>query len=139
MTRGRTLGLLYRVFCKKDPPYVQLLRSFGEAGICRDSQYHSQEESRGVNKHLINRGKLGIFVGYLPNHPPGTWKFYDPITRRIFKSRDVTWLNKPYGEYINIGIAPNISVVVPDSDEDINDKLSIGSISTVDEDMQENL
>ena len=130
VTRGRPLGPPYRVFCKKDPTYVYHLRSFGEVGICRDGQYRSRHEYQGVNKHLLNRGKVGIFVGYLPNHPPGTWKFYDPCTKKIFKSRDVTWLEKTYGEYTKNINAPNFSVIVPDSDEDLQDELSLGSIST---------
>ena len=130
VTRGRPLGPPYRVFCKKDPPYVYHLRSFGEVGICRDGQYRNRHESQGVNKHLLNRGKIGIFVGYLPDHPPGTWRFYDPSTKKIFKSRDVTWLEKSYGEYTKNTNAPNFSVIVPDSDEDLQDELSVGSIST---------
>ena len=137
VTRKCTLGPPYRVFCKNDPSYVKHLRSFGEVGICRDGQYRSRGESRGINKHLIDRGKLGVFVGYLPNHPAGTWKFFDPKTRKIFKSRDVTWLDIRYGEYMKNLNVPNLNIIVPDSDEDLDDAVSIGSLSTT-EPIEEN-
>ena len=132
VTRGRTLGPPHRVFCNQDPSYVKHLRAFGEVRICKDGQYRSRTESRGINKHLLDRGKLGIFVGYLPNHPPGTWKFFDPNTRNFFKSRDVTWLDKSYGRYLHTINAPNLPITVPDSDEDLDEEISLGSLSTRD-------
>ena len=32
--------------------------------------------------------EMGIFLGYLPNHRPGTWKFYSITSNSILKSRD---------------------------------------------------
>ena len=62
------------------------------------------------------------------NHPPGTWKFFDPSTRNILKSRDVTWLDKSYGRYLHTVNAPNLPITVPDSGEDL-EEISIGSLS----------
>ena len=78
-------------------------------------------------------------MGYLPNHPAGTWKFFDPKTRKIFKSRDVTWLDIRYGEYIKNLNARNLNIglIVPDSHEDLDDAVSIGSLSTT-EPIEEN-
>ena len=72
-------------------------------------------------------------MGYLPNHPPGTWKFFDPNTQKVFKSRDVTWLEKSYGKYLDNMNAPNLPITVPDSDEDLEEEISIGSLSTRDQ------
>jgi hypothetical protein len=33
-------------------------------------------------------------VGYLENHPENTYRFYNPKTKKIIISRDITWLNK---------------------------------------------
>ena len=69
---------------------------------CKDHAYQSSPSNCGVSKHLCNRGKLGVFIGYLPKHPPGTWKFYNPENKSIFKSRDVLWLNIMWGDYNKI-------------------------------------
>ena len=48
---------------------------------------------------LANRGTPGIWVGYAENHPTSTYQVFNPKTKRIILTRDVTFLNKSYGEY----------------------------------------
>lgn len=131
MTRGRPHGPPYKTFTNQDPTYLHHLRTFGEVGICKNHAYQSSPSNRGVSKHLCNRGKLGVFIGYLPTHPPGTWKFYNPETRSIFKSRDVTWLDTMWGNYKKIKNPPRYETVVLDSDEENPKEISVGSITTV--------
>ena len=132
VTRGRPQGPPYQTFTNQDPTYLHHLRTFGEVGICKNHAYSSSPSNRGVSKHLCNRGKLGMFVGYLPEHPPGTWKFYSPKSKSIFKSRDVTWLNTVWGDYQKIKNPPRYETIVLDSDEENPEELSLGSITTVD-------
>ena len=75
VTRRRSQGPPYKTFTNQDPTYLHHLRTFGEVGICKNHAFSSSPFNRGVSKHLCNRGKLGVFVGYLPEHPPRTWKF----------------------------------------------------------------
>ena len=68
----RPHGPPYKTFTKQDPTYLHHLHTLGEVGICKNHAYQSSPFNRGVSKHLCNRGKLGVFIGYLPTHPPGT-------------------------------------------------------------------
>ena len=48
---------------------------------------------------LANCGTSGIWVGYANNHPTGTYHIFNPKTKRIILTWDVTFLNKSYGDY----------------------------------------
>ena len=48
---------------------------------------------------LANQGTPCIWVGYTENHPTGTHRIFNPKTKRIILTRDVTFLKKSYGAY----------------------------------------
>ena len=48
---------------------------------------------------LANQGTPGIWVGYAKNHPTGTYWIFNPKTKRIILTRDVTFPKKSYGAY----------------------------------------
>ena len=50
---------------------------------------------------MQNNSVLSVFVGYAENHAGDVFKFFNTETEKIFQSRDVTWLNKMYGEYFH--------------------------------------
>lgn len=53
-----------------------------------------------IKAELANRGGILIFVGYLQDHADDVYQFYNPVTRKIIQLRDVVWLGKLYGEYV---------------------------------------
>ncbi|CAJ1964672.1 unnamed protein product [Cylindrotheca closterium] len=55
-----------------------------------------------IKGKLKDRGRTVMFVGYADNSSGDTYKFYDPKTKRISSSRDVSWLNKSYGDWKGI-------------------------------------
>ena len=51
---------------------------------------------------LANRGTPGIWVGYAENHPACTYRIFNPKTKKIILTQDVTFLQKSYGEYTKV-------------------------------------
>ena len=51
---------------------------------------------------LTNHGTPGFWVGYAENHPTGTYQIFNPKTKKIILTQDVTFLQKSYGEYIKV-------------------------------------
>ena len=86
---GNTKSLYY-LFYGKNPKYKDSLRTFGEVGIIA-----GQKRQQGRTK-IENRGMCGIMVGYCPEHPEGTYRFYNPKSGRIFLLRDIQWVRKNY-------------------------------------------
>ena len=51
---------------------------------------------------LANCGTPGILVGYTDNHPTCKYRIFNPKTKRIILTRDVTFLNKSYSEFYKV-------------------------------------
>ncbi len=93
---------------KKDenPPSVKLyqrqsswmknLRTFGEIAVVNNTSKSK------IAKKLENKGKICMLVGYSEEHPKGTYRFMDLNTKKVIMSRDVSWMNKTWGEYQGI-------------------------------------
>ena len=43
---------------------------------------------------LANCGTPSIWVGYIKNHPAGTYQIFNPKTKKIIVTQDVTFLQK---------------------------------------------
>ena len=44
-----------------------------------------------VKAKMNERGYTAIMVGYAPNSGSGTYRMYNPKTKRVIHTRDVTW------------------------------------------------
>ena len=84
----------YENFWNKQPDYTRYLRRFGEMAVIK---VHSK-----IKGKLKDKGKTVMLVGYSSNSSPGTYRFYDPKTKKTNISRDVTWSNKTYGDWKGI-------------------------------------
>ena len=42
---------------------------------------------------MKEKGYAAMMVGYALNHGPGTYRLYNPKTKRIIMSRDVQWMD----------------------------------------------
>ena len=63
---------------------ISVSKIFGEECIATD---------RSMNKAKLNpRGKKCLFVGYAKMHAAGTYRLFNPATRKIILSRDVTFI-----------------------------------------------
>ena len=51
---------------------------------------------------LANQGIFDMWVGYAEGHPTGTYWVFDPMTKKIILTQDVTFLQKSYSEYIMV-------------------------------------
>ena len=83
----------YELFFGEMPKYSRNMRTFGELGIFLDKGK--------IKGKLTNRGNLCVFLGYGRDHGSGVFRFLNIKTRKIIHSRDVKWIDKKYGDYLD--------------------------------------
>lgn len=97
--------------------WIQSLRVFGEIAVVKNIEAHPRK--------LDNKGKIVMFLGYPDNHPSKTYRFLNLGTKRIIISRDVSWLDKMWNNYMNITEKHTLSLDLneehKDEDTDILD------------------
>ncbi|CAJ1943898.1 unnamed protein product [Cylindrotheca closterium] len=84
----------HKKFWKQEARFARHLKTFGEMAVIK---VHTK-----IKGKLKDRGRTVMFVGYADNSSGDTYKFYDPKTKRISSSQDVSWLNKSYGDWKGI-------------------------------------
>ena len=95
---------------------------------------------------LANRGTPGIWVGYAENHPTSIYCIFYHKTKRIILTRDVTFLNKSYGEYNKVEKPVILRTSYEGSDEEEEFKIvsennnngDINIVSDSDSDLSDN-
>ena len=75
-------------WCGEVPKFARHLRMWGEAGTVTIKGK--------MNPKPKNRGVHCMFVGYSSGHDGDCYDMWDPSTRRIHQSRDVTWLKRMF-------------------------------------------
>ena len=88
------------------------IRGFGEVVVTRNIQ-------NKIKAKLTNRGTIGVIFGLGMTHALGTYKIYNPKTKIIGHSRDVTFLEKYYGDD-SVEKINNLNYINNDSDMDIS-------------------
>ena len=83
-------------FFWENAPYVEDLHPFRKIGIC-------YIPNLGYNR-TNNRGRIGLYLNLPINHPLHTFKFFNPCTKKVFTSRNVTWTGLTWGEYKKINL-----------------------------------
>ena len=58
--------------------------------------------TRTIIIRLANHGTPGIWVVYTENHPAGTYQIFNPKTKKVILTQDVTFLQKSYSEYTQV-------------------------------------
>ena len=51
---------------------------------------------------LANQGTPGIWVSYIESHPTCAYWAFNPKTKQIILTQDMTFLHKSYGEYSKV-------------------------------------
>ena len=62
--------------------------------------HHLQGQSHWAK--LANQGTPGIWVSYTEDHPTSMYRIFNPKTKKIILTQDVTFLQKSYGEYTKV-------------------------------------
>jgi hypothetical protein len=65
------------------------LRKFGEMCVITTKDK--------IQSELADKGNTCMFVGYGVDHAAAVYRFLNPNTEQIIKSRDVIWLGKLFG------------------------------------------
>lgn len=78
----------YQLFWGKDksPRYAKFLRPFGEKGII--------SVRKRIKGKLDDRGFEAIMLGYADDHAGDCYRMYNPKTRHVLLTRDVTWMKR---------------------------------------------
>ena len=63
---------------------MKYLIQFGRIGVVKKP---------GKQAKMQDKGYPAVMVGYTLNHGAGTYRLYNPKTKRIIMSRDVTWMS----------------------------------------------
>jgi transposase InsO family protein len=93
----------HELFFGKSPSYLRELQYFGHMCIVKESH-----RGKMIGK-LDNRGTLCMFLGYSSNHSGDTYRLLNLKTYKVILSRDVTWLNKTYGDYHHISKSKHVT------------------------------
>ena len=88
--KGATSNPFQQFFGKGVKSTVDSTKIFGE--MCMVHNW-------GVKKKFDGRSTPCIWLGYADNHAAGTYRVYNPETRRVRLSRSVTFLRESYGDY----------------------------------------
>ena len=83
------------MFHGNEPNWVHHLRTFGEIGIVKD-------DKQPIKGKLKNRGFPAMFIGYPDNHAENVFQFINLDKQSVITSRNVTWINKCYGDFREI-------------------------------------
>ena len=84
-----------KMFYGKDPNWINNMRTFGEIGIVKDDQHP-------IKGKLYNRGFPEMFIGYPDDHAANVFQFINLDKQYVISSRNVTWINKIYGDFREI-------------------------------------
>jgi hypothetical protein len=94
MTGGNRKEPPYKRFYGKNPPFASSLRTFGELGVVA---IYENKDKRGK---LKERGKIFMFVGYPDDTTRDSYRMLNLKTNRVIKSKDILWMKKNYGEWM---------------------------------------
>jgi hypothetical protein len=72
------------------------------------------------NLNLTNRGFPAMFIGYPPNHSRDVFQFLVLSKRSIIISRNVVWLNKTYGDFMQIPISERSLYIAPIPEDNVS-------------------
>ena len=99
------------IFWDREEKHPISLPKFGE--MCVITYCNKTHQAK-----LANHGTTGIWLGYVGEHPVGTFQVMSSKTRKINLTCDVTFLKKSYGEFKEV----DNPVIIPMSYEGLDDE-----------------
>jgi hypothetical protein len=78
----------YEHWCGQNPKFANHLRTWGEAGTVTVKEKMAAK--------VDDRGKTCMMIGYADDHAGDVYRLWTPVTRAVYISRDVTWLNRMF-------------------------------------------
>ena len=86
VAQGQKMSPYQKFFGKGYKSIIDVTKTFGEECIVADRT--------GIKNKLADRGKPCLWMGYARDHSAGTFRLYNPATRKMFLSRDVIFLGE---------------------------------------------
>ena len=90
-----------------------------------------------IKAKLADRGKTCMWLGYARNHPAGTYRVLNLMTRKVIITRDVLFLRKSYGDWANDKIQENTSPT-SNYDKSASDDVEIHVVKKISDKVTEN-
>ena len=78
----------YKHWSGQLPRFAHHLRTWGEAGTVKTAT--------DTTKKLEDKGTHCIFVGYCRDHAGDVYRMFNPQTKKLHVTRDITWLHRMY-------------------------------------------
>ena len=105
-----------KFFGKGYKPIIDVTKTFGQECIVTNRT--------AIKSKLSNRGKPCLWMGYADDHSAGTYRLYNPATRKIILSRDVTFLGeiKETEKVKEVTAIPKLALQSKEYDEDSDDE-----------------
>src|SRR5210317_1107884 len=104
----------HQFFGKGVKSFIDSTKTFGEMCIVANRQQ--------IKAKFDDRGKPCIWLGYAENHAAGTYRVLKTLTEKVNLTRDVTFLRKSYGNWVDdqekLSSIPNSNDQSDDEDED---------------------
>ena len=90
VAQGQKLSPYQKFFGKGYKSIIDVTKTFGEKCIVANQTT--------IKNKLADRGKPCLWMGYAKDHSVGTFRLYNPATRKVILSRDVTFLGETLEE-----------------------------------------
>ena len=90
VAQGQKLSPYQKFFGKGYKSIIDVTKTFGEKCIVANQTT--------IKNKLADRGKPCLWMGYAKDHSAGTFRLYNPATRKVILSRDVTFLGETLEE-----------------------------------------
>eukprot|EP01083_Nonionella_stella_P004795 13981_1 len=110
---GKSINSFQQFFGKGIKSPVNSTKVFGEMCVVSDR--------RKIKAKFDDRGKTGIWLGYAEGHAVGTYRVYNPETKKVILSRDVTFIHAEHENKSAEAVPKSIlsDIIDDDSDDDI--------------------
>jgi Reverse transcriptase (RNA-dependent DNA polymerase) len=105
----------YELWYNKIPQWSSNLRTFGEIRIIQDGALGK------IKSKLTNRGFPSMFIGCPPNHSNDVFQFMVLSKSSIITSRNVVWLNKTYGDFMQIPVSERSLFIDPIPEDNLSE------------------
>ena len=94
ITQYKQISSFGQFFPESKPVDIAKLHIFGSIAVV------AKLVGQNIKAKLDDRGFTAIYIGRAVDHTIDTYKFYNPSTNSYFLSRDVRWLGKLYGQWV---------------------------------------
>jgi hypothetical protein len=111
--RKKDLGSPYQRFHGKEWESLRYLKPFGTMGIVKTG--------KSIQSKLTDKGTPMIHLGPGTMHATDVYRMFNPNTKGIVTTRDITWMNQMYGDWKGLANPPELEAIARVPSDPIGD------------------